>query len=179
MSLENVKRVDLFIETAVILVRDRPHTEWRFHVIGDGSLRLELEQKSVDLRLTDRIRFHGHREDAATSVAGLDVLVICSDYEGMPMVALEAAALEVSTVAHAVGGLIDVVPAKLQVERHDALGYSAAILRALTPDGRADCRRQAKLIHKTYSARRNAELMRDLYERVITEQNGRRRSVRS
>ena len=172
--LERVKRVDLFIESAAILRQEQPHVDWRFHVFGDGPLRPALEKRSQDLALTNRVQFHGHRQDIATSIAGLDVLVICSDHEGMPMTALEAAALEVPTVAHAVGGLVDVVPKALLVERHDARGYCDGISRALEFDMKTVSRRQAKLVQQTFSAQSNAKQVRTLYEQVIAERNARR-----
>ena len=57
-------------------------------------LRSDLQVLSEQLRISGVTTFHGHRADIATCIGGLDALVICSDHEGMPMTALEAAALE-------------------------------------------------------------------------------------
>ncbi|MGH9345327.1 MAG: glycosyltransferase [Terriglobia bacterium] len=167
--LVKVKRVDLFIETAALLQRRESQRNWRFHVFGDGPLRAELERLSEGAALADRIRFHGHRHDIATCIAGLDALVICSDHEGLPMAALEAAALEVPTVAHAVGGLIDVVPEAFLVAQHDAQGYRGGILRTLQQDARAMARNHAWESLQKFSASRNAERIRSVYEQVIAE----------
>ncbi len=167
--LVKVKRVDLFLEAAALLQCDYPGRGWRFHVFGDGPLRAELEKLSEGLALADSVRFYGHREDIATCIAGLDALVICSDHEGMPMTALEAASLEVPTVAHAVGGLVDVVPDAFWVMRHDAQGYSDGIRRALEPDSRAIVRNHARRILPRFSAARNAVRVRRVYEDVIAQ----------
>lgn len=167
--LVEVKRVDLFIETAALLLRERPETTWRFHIFGDGPLRGSLEALSARLQTGDKVVFHGHRQDIATCVGGLDALVICSDHEGMPMISLEAAAIGVPMVAHAVGGLLDVAPDEFLVSQHDPRGYSRGILRALQADGRAIAARRAIGALARFSAQRNAERVRALYGQVVAE----------
>ena len=165
--LVEVKRVDLFIEAAAALRRKDLRRRWRFHVFGDGPLHAELQCSSERAGVTDVIKFHGHRQDIATCIGGLDALVICSDHEGMPMIALEAAALGVPTVAHDVGGLPDVVPREFLVLRHDAFGYCDGILRALREDARGIAAKRAAELQTLFSAERNAERVRAVYEEVV------------
>jgi L-malate glycosyltransferase len=172
--LVDVKRVDLFMEAAALLLPDCPERRWRFHIFGDGPKRQSLEELSERLQLGDRVMFHGHRQDIATCVGGLDALVICSDHEGMPMISLEAAVLGVPTVAHAVGGLVEVVPEEFLVSQHDAFGYKEGILRALRGDGRAVAARRATETVTRFSSQRNAERVRALYEEVLAERDDRR-----
>jgi glycosyltransferase involved in cell wall biosynthesis len=164
-----VKRVDIFLETAAYLRRRCPERTWRFHVFGDGPLRSDLEVLAERLRISDVITFHGHRPDIATCLGGLDALVICSDHEGMPMTALEAAALEVPTVAHAVGGLVDVVPEAFLVARHESEGYCEAILRAIRRESRSIVKERATETLRRFSAKGNAELVRTVYEQVMAQ----------
>lgn len=169
--LAEVKRVDLFIDMAALLLREHPQRRWQFHVFGEGPARTQLEVLAERARTSNRVIFHGHRQDMATCLGGLDALVICSDHEGMPMVALEAAVLGVPTVAHAVGGLVDVVPAEFLVVRHDALGYADGILRALCEDGADIASRHSREVVRRFSAQRNAERIRALYEQVMAERS--------
>ena len=171
--LVDVKRVDLFIEAAALLLRESPQRSWRFHVFGDGPKRWELEELARRSQLGENMIFHGHRQDIETCVGGLDALVICSDHEGMPMISLEAAVLTVPTVAHAVGGLVEVVPEEFLVSRHDAQGYKDGILRALRADGRVIAAQYATGTLARFSARRNAERVRALYEEVLADKGGR------
>ena len=172
--LVEVKRVDLFIETAARLLQEHPERNWRFHIFGDGPIRPSLEQLSDRLHTADKVVFHGQRQDIATCLGGLDALVICSDHEGMPMISLEAAVLGVPIVAHAVGGLPEVVPEAFLVRRHDACGYRDAILRALDPNARSVALRWAAEIATRFSAQRNARKVRALYEELMAEGNGTR-----
>jgi glycosyltransferase involved in cell wall biosynthesis len=165
--------VDLFIEAAALLLRECPQRRWAFHVFGDGPNRQSLEDLSRRLQLVDKITFHGHRQDIETCVGGLDALVICSDHEGMPMISLEAAVLAVPTVAHGVGGLVEVVPEEFLVSRHDAQGYKDGILRVLRADARVIAAKRATDTVTRLSARRNAERVRALYEELLIERSGR------
>lgn len=170
--LVRVKRVDLFIQAAALLQREYSQRSWRFHIFGDGPLRPELERLSADEGVASRVTFHGHRLDIPTCLAGLDALVISSDHEGMPMVALEAASLGVATVAHAVGGLPDLIPGPLLVARHDALGYRDGVLKALGPDAQAIVQDGAAERLQRFSSIGNAERIRRVYEQVIAEFRG-------
>lgn len=167
--LVDVKRVDIFIGMVALLKENRPDRKWRFHVFGDGPLRATLEELARRLRVADDVIFHGHREDIATCMGGLDVLVNCSDHEGMPMTALEASALCVPLVAHAVGGLKSVTPEEFLVVRHDAAGYCEGVLRALRPNARSIAMAKAACIVGKYSADGNAREIRLLYEHLIED----------
>jgi glycosyltransferase involved in cell wall biosynthesis len=163
-----VKRVDLFLEMAQCLLKVEPTRNWKFEVFGDGPERERLEALCNRLELGRHVTFHGHREDIAKGMSGLDVLVMCSDHEGMPMAALEAAALGVPTVAHAVGGLIDAVPMEFQVTRHDPRGYCEAVLRALHGDARAATAKHARRVLERFSAERNGERTLALYRELLS-----------
>ncbi len=133
--LQPVKRVDLFLQTAALLIKQDPDRDWRFHVIGDGPLRPSLEQLSVKLGLAGHMRFHGHRSDSAACLAGLDALIMCSDHEGMPMTLLESITAGTPVLAHAVGGLAEVLQDNcggLLVTDHSATGYAAGLIKLLT-----------------------------------------------
>ena len=65
----------------------------RLLLIGDGSLRPEIEQKVIQLGLTDRIIFPGVRPDVPQLMLGaMDVFLLPSFHEGLPLVLLEAQA---------------------------------------------------------------------------------------
>lgn len=170
-----VKRLDIFLQMASLLKRNDESRNWQFHAFGDGPLLPDLKLLARDFGIANAVKFHGHRKDIATCISGLDVLVICSDHEGLPMVALEALALEVPTIAHSVGGLADVVPREFLVSQHDPEGYVAATRRALCEDGRRLTRENMSARLPEFSALRNATRMRSLYEGVITEGVGRRK----
>ncbi|MET0357608.1 MAG: glycosyltransferase, partial [Cellvibrio sp.] len=108
--IEQVKRIDIFIEMANLLLKNKQlSAPLKFHVIGDGSLRSAMEKKVSDLSLYEKVIFHGHRSDIGSCIKSLDAIVMCSDHEGTPMIALETLALGKPLVAHNVGGLKEIL----------------------------------------------------------------------
>ncbi len=87
-----VKRVDLFLEAAR-LVLDQSN-QYRFHIVGNGPLEATLKAQADTLSLAEpQVQFHGHRNDIPAIIQACDAVVLCSDHEGMPMVALETLGL--------------------------------------------------------------------------------------
>lgn len=163
-----VKRVDLFLETADLLQRQDPSRRWRFHIFGDGPLREGLVSKAASLGLQDAARFHGHRQDIVACMAALDAVVMCSDHEGLPMTALEALVLDVPLIAHAVGGLLNVVPPGRLVHQHDASGYQSAVQRMLQDPQRLGDAEMRRRVLDEYSCERNAARTLALYEELVS-----------
>jgi glycosyltransferase involved in cell wall biosynthesis len=89
------------------LARTRPDA--RLVMIGDGPERPALEALAGSLGVAERVRFLGWRTDLADLLPALDVFVLSSRSEGLPLVALEALACAVPVVATPVGDLPDVV----------------------------------------------------------------------
>lgn len=87
----------------------------KFLFVGDGPLREELLASARDLGVNGECVFVGSRADVYDLVAAMDIFVLPSLDEGMPMALLEAMALGRPVVATAVGGIPEVV-------RHRATG---------------------------------------------------------
>jgi glycosyltransferase involved in cell wall biosynthesis len=104
--LAPVKGADLFLQTAVRLGREFPSLH--AVLVGDGDQRKDLEMR-VREEGFGRIHLLGHREDVGDVLRALDVLVMPSRHEGLPLVLLEAMAAGRPIVAAAVGGIPEVV----------------------------------------------------------------------
>lgn len=166
--LEPVKRVDLFLEMAPAIVAQFPDQEFRFHVIGDGQLRAELQRQADALGLSDRVRFHGHRDDIAACISSLDLLIMCSDHEGTPMTALESLALGTAIIAHDVGGLSELLadyPA-MRVQDHSVAGYARQVNRYLANKNFQNGSQDIVLDH-SYHAATNGLATRQLYDKLL------------
>ncbi|MBA3942952.1 MAG: glycosyltransferase [Herpetosiphonaceae bacterium] len=62
-------------------------------LVGDGALRPAIEQKVASLGLTDQVVFTGQRQDVPRLLRGaMDIFVMPSLYEGLPLVGIEAQA---------------------------------------------------------------------------------------
>jgi glycosyltransferase involved in cell wall biosynthesis len=90
-------------------MRSELRAQLRTWVIGDGELRVALEQHVRQLGLEREVVFLGHQSDVSRLLAALDALVLTSDYEGLPFAVLEAMAVGLPVVATAVDGVPDAV----------------------------------------------------------------------
>lgn len=80
-----------------------------FLIVGDGPLKAELESLANDLNIFENCFFTGFREDIPDILSAIDMLVMSSLYEGMPMVILEAMAASKPVIATRVGGIPELV----------------------------------------------------------------------
>lgn len=74
------------------------HPEVHVTVFGEGPDREQLLAQSTALGLTSHVTFAGFHPDPLPSVAGADLFVLASRYEGFPNAALEALAAGVPVV---------------------------------------------------------------------------------
>ena len=105
--VERQKRFDVLLQALALLLPRRP--EVRLFIVGEGTLRPDLERMSHRLGVAHACRFFGHRGDLDHVYPALDVLVQSSDSEGTPNVVLEAMAFETPIVATDVGGTTELV----------------------------------------------------------------------
>ena len=131
-----VKRVDVFL-AAARLVLDAYPGRYHFYVVGDGPLRTQLEAQAQKLRLGTDCMFTGFLPNALPLLNRMGALVLTSDHEGTPMVALEALALGVPVVAHAVGGLVPLLGSAAQgqlVQSQNPAEIARGIITVAPPD---------------------------------------------
>lgn len=148
--------------------------------IGDGPDLEALRQDATRLRLDGLVCFTGFRRDVPQILAAIDVLVIPSKWEGLPMALLEAMALGKTVVAHHVGGIPDVIRNQkegLLVES----GNQDAMVSALADVLRSDALRieygNAALarVQEHYSAEALSGAYEDLYRQAHSVCLGSRR----
>ena len=116
------------------------HPDAHLVLAGDGELREDLERQAADCGIADRCHFLGFRDDMPGIMAALDVFVLPSLAEGMPMVLLEAMAAGVPVIATCIPGVVDLIEDGvdgLLVPPRDAGALSRAIGRLLAGRGLA------------------------------------------
>lgn len=79
----------------------------RLLLVGAGPEHETLKKLAIDLKLQDRIMFTGYKDNAQKYLNCIDVFVISSLTEGLPITLLEAMAAKVPIVATKVGGIPD------------------------------------------------------------------------
>lgn len=161
---------EYFLRTAAALLGEFPDV--RFVLVGEGPERKRLEQLAQELGIAAQVGFLGRREDMPGVYASLDVLVLPSINEGLPMTILEALATGTPVVATAVGAVPKlIVPGRtgLLVEPRDTAGLRAAVARLLT-----DAKLRKELgengrawVRQGFSSAAMADKYLDLYRQVL------------
>jgi glycosyltransferase involved in cell wall biosynthesis len=105
--LTPVKGLSYLLQSVSILLRQRANV--RLLIVGDGVIRKDLETQARDLGISENVVFLGHREDTDELLQALDIFVLPSLSEGIPMALLEAMAASRAVVASRVGGIPEIV----------------------------------------------------------------------
>ena len=82
-------------------------------IVGDGVAREALQQKAASLGVNEQLRWVGNRHDIPELLSLLDVFVLASKREGLPLAALEALSSRVPLVTTDVGGLPSLIEESL------------------------------------------------------------------
>jgi len=148
-----------------------------FVFVGEGPYRDALGELAQELGIEQRVVFAGMRRDMPAVYASLDMIVLPSLSEGLPMTILEAMAAKKPVIATKVGGIPSVVwheRTGLLVEPRDVTGLRNAMARLLGDPtlGRqlGECGHQ--LILQEFSAESAAQKYIALYGAAIGRNRG-------
>lgn len=175
--LVSAKRLDCLLETARLVCETVPQA--RFLIIGDGPLRDELEDQALQLDLTpEYVRFLGSRQDVPDLLSALDIFVLSSEREGLPVALLEAMAASRPVVATQVGGIPQVIQDGhngLLVSPHDAAGLANAILTLIQDSAlRESMAREAyRTVEGRFSTKVIAQQIVALYDSLLEKNDNR------
>ena len=84
------KNHEFLIEVFSVLHKRNP--KYKLLLVGDGELKTFIEKKVNNLGLQDYVIFAGTRTDISKIMSGLDLFILPSLYEGLPVVGVEAQA---------------------------------------------------------------------------------------
>jgi glycosyltransferase involved in cell wall biosynthesis/peptidoglycan/xylan/chitin deacetylase (PgdA/CDA1 family) len=173
-NLRVEKALEVLIEAHATVVRTFPDAH--LVIVGDGVCQPELEQLRRQLDLTSAVSFLGRRGDVDSILRDVDICAMSSDWEGMPLFALETMAAGKPMVATNVGGLPEIVTPDrtgLLVPPRDPGALAEALVSLLAdPDRRRRLGEAgaAELGDRTID--RVAERFAALYEQLLASAGG-------
>ena len=85
------------------------HPDALFLIIGDGDDKEKLKEVALTIGVYKYIRFLGYREDIINIISQLDIVVLTSLTEGLPLTPIEAFSQGTPMVATRVGGTVEIV----------------------------------------------------------------------
>jgi glycosyltransferase involved in cell wall biosynthesis len=170
--LEPIKGAGYFIEAAREVLKSFDNL--KLVIVGEGSLRKDLENMVKQWGLSDRFIFTGWREDVASVMSIFEILVLPSLNEAVGMVLIEAQSLGIPVIASRVGGIPEVVKDKetgLLVPSADYRSLAAAIKQLLADKGRLlRLGKQAKVwVNGRFRAEDMVETISQLYQKLLAD----------
>lgn len=101
------KRLDLWLEIAAAILKQIP--EAHFIIVGDGPLKAELLHKRNTLDIADRVHMPGLKIDVKPYFSAMDIYMMSSIFEGLPIALLEAMSCSCAVVSTKAGGVGEVI----------------------------------------------------------------------
>jgi len=143
-------------------------------VVGEGSLKMELNRQVRELKVEDIVYFLGFREDIPQILHSLDLFVLSSYLEGLGSSILDAMICRLPVVATKTGGIPEIVihgETGFLVPPRSPSSLAKAILKLYENRELASRlgQRGYEIAHKKFSAAAMAERTIELYERIAAE----------
>lgn len=101
------KGMEYFIQAAPEILEKYPKT--KFFIIGDGEEKKRLMELVSSLSLINDVFFLGYRTDIQNVMSQLDLIVLSSLWEGLPLTPLEAFSVGKTVVGTAVDGTPEII----------------------------------------------------------------------
>ena len=166
------KRLDDWLSVAARIAAHR--SDVTFVIVGTGPLEADLRARVDQLDLSSRVRMPGFRRDGRRLMGAIDVYLMTSEFEGLPIALLEAMAIGKPVVSTDVGGIPEVLHHGVSglLARTGAISDLADhVLRLLdSPSLRAEMgTRGAATIESSYHARGRIRTIENLYHEVLRE----------
>jgi glycosyltransferase involved in cell wall biosynthesis len=137
--LAEVKDHQSLLKAFALVSREAPNC--RLEIMGDGPLRANLEKMARELGIGEKVVFRGWSLDVPAFFAGLDMFVLCSLSEGLPLTLIEAMAAGLPVVGTDVGAIPEMVEATQCgwiCRRGEPEQLAAALLQAYRCEDRAE-----------------------------------------
>jgi glycosyltransferase involved in cell wall biosynthesis len=148
----------------------------KFLIVGDGPLKNGMEKLSLELGISENVIFTGFYRDIPGILSVLDVFVLPSLWEGLPITILEAMSMKKAVIATRVSGNPEVIEDNVTgilVPSKDSHSLAQAIIRLVENEdarlkmGEAGYNRVSRL----FSVKKMVEETAAIYERLIKEKN--------
>lgn len=105
--LDPIKNFDLMINIFCSCARE--DARLKLLIVGDGPERPRVEKMCCDAGVQDRVVFAGQQESVLSYLRAMDMFLLTSIREQMPMTVLEAMAVGIPVLATTVGEIPDIV----------------------------------------------------------------------
>jgi glycosyltransferase involved in cell wall biosynthesis len=164
------KGLDIFIRAAGSVLKEFPETA--FLIVGDGPMKESLSKLIGTMGIGKNVILTGLRNDVERIYSVLDIFVLSSLNEGLPMVLLEAMAARRPVISTRVGAIAEVVlhgETGLLIQNADSQVLAQTIGFMLKNEDEAGrlAANGYRRVCKDYSAKRMAEQYLSMYDKMV------------
>lgn len=101
------KRLTTWLEIAALL--HKRHSRTHFIIVGDGVLSKEIHKKAEELFMSDYLHFVGLQAEIRPYLKAMDIFMMSSEFEGLPIALLEAMSMECMPACTSAGGIPELI----------------------------------------------------------------------
>lgn len=168
--LAKQKQLDILLRAFSQAVKTSTHL--RLLILGEGSLRLELENLCKELKIDEYVSMPGYVSNPYGYMANCDAFVLTSAWEGCPVALGEAMACGAAVIVNdAPGGskdMVDYGKYGLMVPTGDIEALSTAILKVVSnPDVKEHYRKQGHSRAQDFKYSKISNQYLDFYQTVV------------
>ena len=150
------KAYDVLLKAFALLMVRKP--EMKLVVLGDGSLRGQIERQIIDLGLSEHVFLQGQVENVYPWFKAADLCVVSSRLEGFPNVLLQMMSQNERVVSTLCAGDIDKIAGLVTCETDNADALEGAMIKAMEAD--------VKGIRETFDSELESRRIEKFVERV-------------
>ncbi len=166
------KGLAYLIKSASILLEHRKDVN--FLLVGEGSIMEELKKLCINLKVEKSVIFAGERSDIPKILSLIDIFVLPSIREGLPLAVLEAMDCGKPIIATNVGGVPEIVKNGINgilVQPKDPEALYSAMKELLDDRGKIEKMgyEGKKICGKNFSSKAMVDRVEELYDKLVNE----------
>lgn len=170
--LDYQKGFDRLIEAWRIVQQHKEYQDWQLDIFGQGEWKEMLQGRVAQYGLQDTLHINEPTKNIGEEYANSSMLVMSSNYEGFPMVMIEAMACGLPAVSFDFQcGPKDIIQHEkngLLVNNGDIQRLAEAMMKVMSDEAlRKRMSKEAKKITETYSEEKVMKQWIDLFENLI------------
>lgn len=164
------KRLDIWVDLAVAMLKLKPG--FLFVLIGDGPEMQFIRSRVRESGFEDSFIFTGVVADTKSYFAGIDIFLMTSEMEGLPVALLEAMSMACAPVVTPVGGVSEVVDGThngLFIDTSDLAGSARAVAAFAADPARLRAVQEAarRTVEARFSVRQMVKQIEQVYCTVL------------